>query len=134
MGNNIDNIINIVCDVCDVKREEVMCNSRQIPLPLFRGFIWYAIRKVTGYSNAYIAKITADENCHYTGGAVGIAINRIMDAMQRDRYWKTCWKEVADRLDLPSNIKNGDNAITIIAVVPKGQKDNVKIEIKERTR
>ena len=132
MDYDIDKIVSAACEVCGVDKEDVFCNSRREPLPLLRGFIWYTIRKITGYSNGHIAKITAMSGRQYTAAAVGIAINKAIELIYKEKFWRDCWDELSKKLDIPNNKKTNNDSIKVVLVVPKSLADKVKVEIKEQ--
>lgn len=132
MEYKINFIIDVVCEICNVDRTQLLSNSRKHSLPVFRGFLWYVIRRVTRCSNSHIAKVTATSEREYTGAAVGVAINKAMELIYREKYWRKCWDDVATKLQLSnSNIDEQDD-IDITIVVPKGRKNKVNVKIKEK--
>lgn len=131
MEYDIDKIIDVACKACGVTREDVFCGKRTEPLPTFRGFVWYTMRKVAGYSNGYIAEITATDGRKYTGAAVGIAINKAVELIYKEKFWRECWNKVTEELNISANTNN-KGLITVTFNVPKGEMERIKVEIKEQ--
>ena len=131
MKESIEHILNYVCEVCDMTSAEVLSHRRIMPIPLVRGFFWYLIRRTTGYSNQHIAAITSTEDYMFTSAGVGSSITRIINAISHDRLWNARWKQAIIDLDLAKAIER-DDELVISMIVPRGMKDKVKIDIKER--
>ena len=124
-------ILSVVCEVCDVDEQSIIGKSKVSPLPLFRGFYWYAIRRTLGVSNAAIAKLVSDDECHYSSAGIGLGINRAINALSKEKYWQDCWEKVSEKLSIPKQNKPDGN-ISITMLVPKGMKNRFKIEVKEK--
>lgn len=131
MKESIDKILSYVCEECDMTREEVLSHRRIMPIPLVRGFFWYLIRRTTGFSNQHIATITSHNEYTFTSAGVGSSITRIIDAISHDRLWNARWKKAIVDLNLAKAIEK-DEEVLVSMIVPKGMKDKVKIEIKEK--
>ena len=131
MKDSIEKILNFVCETCDMTKDELLSHNRTMPLPLIRGFFWYLVRRSTGYSNLHIAKITTHNGCSFTSAGVGSAIIRTMDAISHDKLWASRWKKAIVELDLAKAIEK-DEEVVVSMVVPRGFKDKVKVDIKER--
>lgn len=131
MKKNKDDVLKFVCDTCELTEEELLSRNRTMPLPLVRGFYWFLLKKISGYSNEYIATITAYEGNKYTAAAIGSAIGRIIYSISHEKLWEDRWSEASKFFEL---VKKRDEVedITVVVTVPKGNKDKVKINVKER--
>lgn len=133
MKESVKKILDYVCEMCDLSQDEILTNNRTMPLPLVRGFFWYIVRRATGYSNLYIAKITSNGKYTFTSAGVGSAITRIIDAISHDRLWESRWKKVVEDLGL-SKVVEKDQEVLVTMVVPKGMRNKVKFDIREKVR
>lgn len=130
MKEQIERILEFVCEQCDIKRDDLLSQDRCMPLPLVRGYLWYIIRRVTGYSNKRIAHETAVNGYVYTTAGIGIAINRAIDAISHDRIWANRWEDTVNAFGL-AKIVSKKEEINIVMTVPYGMKHKINFEIKE---
>lgn len=131
MKESIKHIMDVVCEICDIDPQMLNSKSKVTPLPLFRGFYWYTIRRAIGVSNATIAKLVSCDEYQYTSAGIGLGISRAINALTKEKYWQDCWERVAETLDLPRGKKHNSN-ITLVMYVPHGMKNKFKVEIKEK--
>lgn len=131
MKEGIERILQVTSEVCDIEVERILSPSRSVPLPQVRGLFWYALRKAYGYTNANIAELTSSEDFNFTPAGVGMAIVRVINSIHTDIVWKRRWMKLVEQLNLNETI-NRDNSIAMTMTVPRGWKDKVKIDIKER--
>lgn len=130
MKEQIKKILDFVSIQCETPCEDILSQDRKMPLPLIRGYLWYIIRRVTGFSNKRIAHETSTNGYVYTTAGIGIAINRAMDAISHDKIWAKRWENAVNAFDL-SRIMAKNEEINIIMSVPYGMKNKINIEIKE---
>lgn len=131
MKESIERILTYVCETCDMTREEILSHRRITPIPLVRGFFWYLIRRTTGFSNLHIAKVTSNGKYTFTSAGVGSSISRIIDAISHDKLWALRWKKAVQDLDLGKSVEK-DEEFVLSMTVPRGMRNKVKIDIKER--
>ena len=131
MKESVEYILNYVCEVCDMTSAEVLSHRRIMPIPLVRGFFWYLVRRATGYSNQHIANITSTGEYTFTSAGVGSSITRIINAISHDRLWNARWKQAIIDLNLAKAIEK-DEEVVVSMLVPKGMRNKIKIEIKEK--
>ena len=130
MKEQIERILDFVCAQCDTTRDDLLSQSRHMPLPLIRGYLWYIIRRATGFSNNRIAKETSANGYVYTEAGIGIAINRAMDAISHDRIWALRWEDAVNTFNL-ARIVSKKEEINLVMTVPYGMKNKINFEIKE---
>lgn len=131
MGNEIyDEIIQSVCDVCDVKSEQLFSATRVSPYPQARGLCWYLISRITSHTSGTIAAITSAYGKHYTSAGVRTAMVRMATNIQVSKTWKLRWQKLLAAFDEKREKK--DDTIRIVVNVPKGARDKVNVEIKEK--
>lgn len=132
MRENVEKILDVVCDVCCIDKSLVLSTTRAVPIPQVRGLFWYSLRKSFGFTNEQIAKETATNEHQFTPAGVGMAIVRILNSITTDAMWKARWLEIVEILGLAKRV-DADNSISVSMTVPRGFKDKVKVDIKERT-
>lgn len=130
MKEQIERILEFVSLQCDTKKEDILSQDRQMPLPLIRGYLWYIVRRATGFSNKRIAIETAVNGYVYTTAGIGIAINRAMDAIAHDKIWAKRWEEAVEVFNLARIISKKEE-IKLVMTVPYGMKNKINFEIKE---
>lgn len=131
MRESTEKILDVVCEVCGAEKASVLSTKRTVPVPQIRGLFWYSLRKANGYTNEQIAMETAFNGYKFTAAGVGLAIVRILNSITTDAMWKSRWDEIVERLGLSRKIEI-DNSISISMLVPRGFKNKVKLDIKER--
>lgn len=131
MKKDKDDVLKFVCDTCGLTEEGLLSRNRTMPLPLARGFYWYLLKKISGYSNGHIATITAYKGNKYTPASIGSAISRIIYSIAHEKLWEERWNNATNAFGLCKK-KDNDDYITIMVTVPKGNKDKVKFNVKEK--
>lgn len=131
MRESTEKILDVVCEVCCIDKELVLSTKRTVPIPQVRGLFWYSLRKAYGYTNEQIAKETEINSHRFTQAGVGMAIVRILNSITTDAMWKERWTKIVETLDLAKKV-DVDNSISVSMTVPRGFKDKIKIDIKER--
>lgn len=126
-----EEILDMVCELCAVDKQALMSKSRAMPYPQVRGFFWCILRKVTGYSNNYIAEESAKFGHKYSIPCIGSAITRISHSIYHERLWRDRWDAVVTKYGLEKKDKY-NNKIDVTIYVPKGMKQSINVEIKER--
>lgn len=131
MGREIyDEIIDAVCDACDVKSDLLFTATRVSPYPQARGLCWYLISRVTSHTSGMIAAITSSYGKCYTGAGVRTAMMRTATNIRMSKTWKLRWEKLLAIFD-ERRVKK-DDVIKIIVNVPKGAREKVNVEIKEK--
>lgn len=126
-----EDILDTVCELCVVDKDVLMSKTRAMPYPQVRGFFWCVLRKVTGYSNNYIADVGAQFGHRYSVPCIGSAITRISHSIYHERIWRERWGKIVERYGLAKKDKL-NNKIDVVLYVPRGMKQSINIEIKER--
>ena len=127
-----DTVSRLVAELCDVEQQEISSKSKTLPLPICRGFCWYAIRVTFDATYSELANMTDLLGCHYTSAGIGASVGQAITQSIRSPHWSRVWDKV--KAILPSDaVKNTtDKTIVIQIIIPKGSKDNIKFEIKEQ--
>ena len=122
----------LVAELCDVNQEDIASKSKTLPLPICRGFCWYAIRVMFDATYGEISKLTETIGSHYTSAGISFSVGQAIKQSIRSPHWSRVWNKVKEIL--PSDvIKNEkDKTILIQIIIPKGSKENIKFEIKEK--
>lgn len=128
-----DDIIAATCKVLDCSREQLLTKCRKDPLPTFRGFLWYVLRKTANCSNKHIAQIPLVDGGHFSATAVGIAINRAIERIKTDSYYHECWDKITNAIPFQP-IMLDDIEVTLTINVPLELKGKIKINVNEKVK
>lgn len=122
-----------IAELCDVKRDDIFSKSKVSPLPICRGFCWYAIRVAFDATYGEISKMTKLAGCQFTSAGISFSVNEAISLTGRSNDWARVWDKI--KATLPKKAIKGGNeeSIVIQIIIPKGSKENIKFEIKEKT-
>lgn len=127
-------LADVVATLCDVDKNAMLTTGNVVNISQARWLFWYAYRYMTSESYAKIADITASLNGkHFTLQSVASSVSRMAMMIDKEPMWKKRW-EILRRIiksnENTTSEKNIDN--TIVIHVPKGIKEFINIEIKEK--
>lgn len=126
-----DNVINAVCKACDVERDTLFKPTRNVPYPQARGLCWYLISRLTNHTSGKIAQITSQYGHTFSGAGVRLAMVRFCNLMRHSRPWRTRWENLLAEFD--KRRTEEEKRVKITITVPKGERNCVQFEIKERS-
>lgn len=129
MLSSFDAVSKVVANLCDVNQSEIISKKKDSPLPICRGICWYAIRVAFDATYTELSKLSEILGCKYTSAGIGFSVGQAINLSIRSPHWSRVWNQV--KSTLPSK-KDVDKTILIQIIIPKGSKENIKFEIKEK--
>lgn len=129
MLSSFDAVSKVVANLCDVNQSEITSKKKNSPLPICRGICWYAIRVAFDATYTELSKLSEILGCKYTSAGIGFSVGQAINLSIRSPHWSRIWNQV--KSTLPSK-KDVDKTILIQIIIPKGSKENIKFEIKEK--
>lgn len=122
-----------VAALCNVRKETMLGGSEKAYIAQARWLFWYAYRYMTGETLEKIANMTLLNGGHkFTTCGIGQSINKMTILISSDPLWEKRWNIIKRIIKLRDAKQEEPQDTTIVVRVPKGLKEKIKFEIKEK--
>lgn len=125
-----DDIASFVASICQVAVPDMMTRTDKLHFNHARWLFWYAYRYATYEPFIKIADVTSRWGRRFTEQGISSSVNKMGRLISANTMWTKRWLLVKRLINAQNKKHEDDN--TIVILVPRGMRDSIKVEIKEK--